>query len=525
MPPSRKPHIVFIVLDTHRYDRLGAYGCTRGLTPNLDAFAGSATLFEHAVSPAQWTIPSHASMFSGEFPTTHLTTQSGDMLDPAFRTLAVWLRCSGYDTTGYCNNPLVGVIDNGLTRGFNTFYNYGGAVPTTPASDLRRSLRLLSQVWERYTQLLRKISYPVQNMVARSERVFRFTLNPALVPLWTRFANFKGDTPRSAADTTRFVQQKIGPGQKQPQFLFANFMETHLPFSAPEPFFSRFAPTVKAERAAQDFLRVYNTQALRWLMPMETPFSALEAQTLNEMYDVEAAYQDHLLGRLLETLDQPYHRENTVVVIAADHGEMLGEHQLMSHGFGVYEELVRVPLMIRFPGQQQGERVSARVSTVQIFHTLLEAAGLDGREVEEHLAAPLEKFSLRRTSPPRTLPLVVSEAYPPQNVIRILEKENPGLLERFHCRSVYRAAYNQSAEKLIQVEPGPTALYRLDQDPREEHDLGAALNDAQRHPLQVGLDLFKDYALDRRPQTWTRRDVRIEDPRVLQRLKDLGYID
>src|SRR5690606_8954129 len=144
LPPSRKPHIVFIVLDTHRYDRLGAYGCTRGLTPNLDAFAGSATLFEHAVSPAQWTLPPHASLLRGELPTTHLTTQSGDMLDPAFRTLAVWLRCSGYDTTGYCNNPLVGVIDNGLTRGFNTFYNYGGAVPTTPASDLRRSLRLLS---------------------------------------------------------------------------------------------------------------------------------------------------------------------------------------------------------------------------------------------------------------------------------------------------------------------------------------------------------------------------------------------
>ncbi len=200
MPNSpRKPHIVFIVLDTHRYDRLGAYGYTRGTSPNLDAFAQGATVFERAIAPAQWTIPSHASMFTGEFPTTHLTTQSGDALDVYFPTIAEWLKNSGYRSTGFCNNPLVGVIDNELKRGFDTFYNYGGAITSTPARAAPQPVKLLSQVWERYTQLLRRISYPVQNTIARSDRIFRLTLNPAFVPLWTRFANFKGDTKQSLA--------------------------------------------------------------------------------------------------------------------------------------------------------------------------------------------------------------------------------------------------------------------------------------------------------------------------------------
>ena len=84
----------------------------------------------------------------------------------------------GYVGAGFCNNSLVGVIDNGLKRGFLTFYNYGGAVPTRPARDILQPVRLLSQLWSRYTQILRRISYPVQNFIAKSDNVFRFTLRP-----------------------------------------------------------------------------------------------------------------------------------------------------------------------------------------------------------------------------------------------------------------------------------------------------------------------------------------------------------
>jgi arylsulfatase A-like enzyme len=522
----RKPNIFLIVLDTHRFDRLGMYGYPKGASPHLDAFASQATVFERAITPGQWTIPAHASMFTGEYPTTHQTTQSQDMLDPFFRTAAEWMRKYGYTNAGFCNNPLVGVIDNGFKRGFNVFYNYGGAVPTTPARDIWQPVKLLSQVWSRYTQLLRRISYPVQNAVARSDRIFRLTLHPMLVPLWTRFANFKGNTPRALRDAKRFVERNLTPSmQDSPQFIFINLMETHLPFTVPEPFTARYAPTFTKERAARDFMRVYNTQALRWLLPMDEPFDPLEAQTLSEMYDAEVAYQDHLLSQLLQLLDEPYHRENSAVIIVADHGEMLGEHNMMGHGFGVFEELVRVPMILRAPGQTNARRVSETVSTVQIFHTLLDLAHLDPGEIFDHQGVNIEALSLARFDPRHADPLVVSEAYPPQNVIKIMEKDKQALMDDFASRMVFRAAYNQSQEKLVRVEGRRQVLYNLKSDPSEKDGVILAGESGQKHRLEFGLDLFFENAVQRQPQHWSRGKVAIEDRQVLQRLRDLGYIE
>ena len=148
MPATeQRPNIIFIVLDTHRLDRLGCYGYPRGVSPNLDAFAQTATIFDSAISPAQWTIPTHASLFSGEPASVHMTVQSGDILDARFQTLAQRLRASGYRTIGFCNNPLVGVINNGLRRGFETFYNYGGAIPSVPPKAARRVFAPFSKLW------------------------------------------------------------------------------------------------------------------------------------------------------------------------------------------------------------------------------------------------------------------------------------------------------------------------------------------------------------------------------------------
>ena len=176
------------------------YGYKRDVSPNLDNFAAASTVFENAISPAQWTVPSHASMFTGEYVNTHLTTQPGHSLDYHFKTIAEILSTNGYQSTGFCNNPLVGVLDNDLKRGFDTFYNYGGAIQTRPVRDTYLLLKPLSSLWSRYTQLLRKISYPIQNLFAQSDRMFQLSLRPAVVPLWTKLANFKGDTGKSLQD-------------------------------------------------------------------------------------------------------------------------------------------------------------------------------------------------------------------------------------------------------------------------------------------------------------------------------------
>jgi uncharacterized sulfatase len=511
-----KPDIVFIVLDTHRVDRLGCYGYPRGTTPNLDAFTERATLFEHAISPAQWTIPVHASLFSGEYPSTHGTIQAADALSDAFPTLAELLQREGYQTTGFCNNPLVGVLENGLRRGFEAFYNYGGAIPSPPATDRGKASWLLTRLRGWYRKLLNQVAQPIQQAVAASPTVFGTILNPSLVSLWTRHANFKGDTRRSIRDMTRFLGETHQGGR--PQFVFLNLMEPHLPYTPPERFTRQFAPIVKDEKAASDFINRYNKQALRWLLPLEQPLSAIEAKTLHDMYDAEVAYQDHLLATLLAELDRP-EWENTMVAIASDHGEMLGEHNIMGHGLGAYQELVHVPLMIRFPGQKRGRRVDQRVSTRSLFHTVLAAADVETVTGEHVGTVQTSDHNLERVADPGH---VYSEAYPPDNMTSIMEKHAPALLDAFAAKANRWAVYNH-VYKLIRVEGVRDDLFSLVSDPGEMKPLD---NEAElSEMLGRELDAFLADCRARRPEALSSANVDLEDEEVVERLRGLGYLE
>ena len=127
-----QPDIIFIVLDTQRADRLGCYGRKKANTPNLDRFAAEGVLFEQAISPAQWTIPSHASMFTGLYPTAHQVTQSSQSLPAERPHLAELLRDSGYQTVAFCNNPLVGILNNGLSAASRRFTITAALSPVCP---------------------------------------------------------------------------------------------------------------------------------------------------------------------------------------------------------------------------------------------------------------------------------------------------------------------------------------------------------------------------------------------------------
>ena len=348
MDQNNSKNVIMVVLDTHRFDRISAYGYQRPTTPNLDSIASESLFFERAITPGQWTIPSHASMFSGESPAAHMTLQADDILPKEFQTLASRLSSSGIKSTGFCNNPLVGILQNGFKRGFDQFYNYSGVVPSTPQKEIHDLWSPLRKLWTKYTQLLRRLSYPIQNTFASPNEFFLGALRPLFVPLWTRAANFKGMTERSIRDTARYLQE-IEEHKTEDHFVFLNLMETHLPYAPPERFIKEFVPYFNETPEAQHFMKNFNRNALQWLIPLMEPFSEIEAKTLSDMYDAEVAYQDHLLAQLISVLNSDFHKENSLVIFLADHGEMLGEHGYMGHGFGVHEELIHVPLFIRAP--------------------------------------------------------------------------------------------------------------------------------------------------------------------------------
>ena len=527
---STKPDIVFIVLDTHRADRLSCYGYPRDTTPHMDEFAGGATLFERAIVPAQWTIPSHASLFTGEYPTTHMATQIYDTLGGDQVTLAELLNRNGYATVGFCNNPLLGIVQNGLDRGFEEFYNYGGAVPNPP--DISKSRpRLVGRLFESYVRLMRRITVPIQNQFAHNHLLLRISMNPFVASLWLRHAHFKGNTTRSLRDVVGYMRIQRSAEPRRPLFVFVNLMETHLPYWPPPRFIQKFAPYYRREREARDFMHYYNTQAYRWMIPITQPFSEMADRTLNDLHDAEVAYQDHLLRRLFDYLNEPDVRDNTLVIITSDHGEGMNHHNFVGHSLVAYDDLLHVPLIIRYPRlYPAGKRVSSLVSTRRLFHSVLEAAGVlpNGNGVGNVHGAPVdvEGLSLARSvdSPDPEHETVLAEAYVPDTLLALMENQDPAAIDTFRCRSMRRAVY-RGRYKLITVGDEPDELFDMVDDPGEVHNL---LGEQPEHVAQLRniLSAFVQQAEARRPANWeASRKLSLDDETLTERLRALGYIE
>jgi len=522
----QRPDLIFIVLDTQRADRLGCYGHQKATTPNLDAFAERSVLFERAVSPAQWTIPSHASMFTGRYPTAHRVQQSLHSLGPDLPHLAEILRAAGYETVAFCNNPLVGILNNGFKRGFDRFYNYGGAIPSVPQSSSSLPWPL-NRGAEVYTQFLRRLSYPIQNFFGRSDLAFRLSLNAWLTPLWSRFANFKGQNERSINDVVNFLEERERRVRRKPLFLFINLMETHLPFWPPGRFVEQQAPYLHRSKEARDTMRRWNREAYRWAAPLAQPLGELESRVLSDMYDAEVAYQDDYLGRFFGALGARAASQNTLTLLTADHGDGLGEHGYMGHAFVAYDELLHVPLIAHWPRRfPAGSRVSAAVSTRRVFHTMLDAAGPLTESAARYNVAEAHALSLLETvygkDPEHGLAL--SEIYPPLNFVRAIEHRQPELLETFRCLSLRRALVHDGM-KLITVDGASDELFNLQNDPREHVSL---LKELPQDAARLQRHLARSIELVERQRDNTVAGAALEigaDDSLLQRLRGLGYID
>lgn len=506
------PDIVLIILDTLRRDRLSIYGHNRPTSPGFDAFAARSFLFERAVAPSQWTIPAHASLFTGLYPTTHGVVEANSQLSPANPTLAEILQVGGYHTVAFCNNPLVGALDNGLQRGFDAFYNYASAVPNRPADAAQSGLR------RRFRRWFRPYARRMGNQFARSDELFRLSLHPLLTPIWSKYINFKGNTAQSLDDLIAYWDSHHQGGATQPLFAFVNLMGAHLPYHPPQNLLDHLAPELRADRDAYRFINRFNADAAAWASPPEAPFNDWERAVLNGFYDAEIASQDHYLNKLLTHLLTK--GGNPCIIIAADHGEGHGEHDLFGHGFNVFQELVHVPLALHLPDGGAG-RVPAAVSTRRLFHTILDVAGiappLDEADPNADVAG-LSLLNLIAGASDREAGTAFAEAFPPSTFLNVLQHRSPALIERLRLRQVRRAVYTGDL-KLIMRENTVENLFDVASDPAETRDLAAAWP-AQSAALEQQINTF--VAGLRQPADLRHAEA---DEKVVEQLRALGYIE
>ncbi|NJL01092.1 MAG: sulfatase [Spirulinaceae cyanobacterium SM2_1_0] len=514
--PNQSPDIILLVLDTQRADRLGCYGYEAPTSPALDRLAAESTRFSQAIAAAQWTIPSHASMFTGVYPATHQMMQSYSVLPAEMPTLAERLRDGGYFTAAFCNNPLVGVINNGFRRGFYSFLNYSGLLTSRP-NQAGVPANFVDRYRSWFKRQLASALEQTQDVFARNDTLLALSFTPLLVPLWQTALSFKGNTAKSLADAAELHIQRRGADREQPVFSFINLMGTHMPYHPPRRFIEKFAPHVLKDRQAQRYLRQFNADVYGWLAPLADPLNAAHKATLDGMYDAEVAAQDEQVGLFLERLRASGRLDNTLLIVCADHGEHLGEKRLLGHTNAIYNELAQVPLIVRdrtgaFPAANVCNDV---ISTRRLFHTVLAAAGC---------ATPAEAtLSLALGREVDASP-VFAEAVPPQNVINLLMQRQPELVRARGCDRPTRAVWNNEYKLLVKGS-GDAAdiceLYHVLNDPRETLNLSDILPE-QVEWLQDQLTAYNNNVA---PVLTPDRADNFDDPLVYERLRDLGYIE
>lgn len=302
-PP--RPSFLLISVDTLRRDHLGSYGYPRATSPQIDALAARGTVFTNAVSTSSWTLPAHASLLTGRYPSYHGLEDDGLKLRQDVPTLAASLQAAGYHTLAVVSHVYVSRAF-GLERGFDVFDD---------------------------SLIEEGLSNPVAEAVV-----------------------------------DRFLEH-AGEGLAEPFFAFVHFFDPHWPYEPPEPFRSRFALAGYAGPV---------DGSVRSLLPWwaDEPMPAEDRDQMLALYDGEIAYLDGQIGRLLDALEDPARRGETVVLITADHGEEFKDHGRLGHGRTLFEEQLRVPLVAAgHPLFAPGTRRDDLVSITDLAPTILDLAG------------------------------------------------------------------------------------------------------------------------------------------------------
>lgn len=429
--PQRRrdvPNVVLLVMDTTRADALSCYGSPRKTSPHIDQIAAEGTLYERAYANAPWTLPSHATMFTGLLPSQHGATGENMHLDDRFVTLAEVLSKHGYRTFGWSANANISRRAN-TAQGFERFVLHPfGKYPQ------RFLLANLAKDWLHLT-----------DYGARHAN--------ALAKQWIRQCQEAGD----------------------PFFIFINYMEMHS-FYGSTPNLRRWFASGRALRKALSI-----TQYVGHYGNGTASTAPENFRLLRTLYDGDMTYLDRCIGELADYLRSLGILDNTLLIITSDHGEEFGEHRLVGHSFGIYNSLLHVPLIIRYPKRfAPGRRHRQLAQLSDLFPTILDALDipctgthpLDGRS----LLAPLKQG---------TRPYAVAEKHYHADWIG----EFLGPLGKWNGIPLQRRlrCIQDDRFKYIWSSLGHDELYDLREDPQEQKNLIASLP-AQARKLHAALE-------------------------------------
>ncbi|MBZ0272250.1 sulfatase [bacterium] len=327
-PPAGAPNVLLVVVDTLRVDAIGAYGNNKARTPNIDALAARGVLFRDVTSVSSWTRPVMASILTGLRPREHKVNALTGTMDAAHWTIAERARNAGFATIGVVTNPIL-KSHFGFGHGFAVFDD------TTQATDAAWFMS----------------GYPVARAMGLAPR---------------------GKTTRKINDAERAVNRLLRAVDARgdaPYFAWLHLMDPHAPYELHEDLtvLPKNAPMLR-------FFYQYDDRDRDLLRKVP-----LAKALYRSLYDGEVAYTDRAIGRLFAELKARHDLSNTVVVFTSDHGEQFLEHDGLLHGYSLYQEEVRVPLIVAGPGIEPAV-VDAPRSNIGLAKLLLALAGIENAD-------------------------------------------------------------------------------------------------------------------------------------------------
>lgn len=315
---GKKPNVLLIVLDTARGDRFSCMGYKRNTSPNIDRIFAEGTIFENAYSTACWTLPSHASLFTGLYPTQAGATSETLQL-PAFNeTLAQTLQKAKYKTAAFVCNSWISE-ERGFASGFDEYHEmwrkseWTGTAAAVPIAELAATEKILAWLNHRQTNT-------------------------------------------------------------SPFFMFVNLNCVHLPYAPPDPFLSKF---LAGKYDNEDIEKAASVRSMWTYLAGKLKLGEKDFQIMSDLYDGEVAFADYCVGRIVKQVEKLQILDDTIVILTSDHGENLGEHGRIDHHICMYETTLHIPLMIRYPaGFKAAGRISDLVGITDIAPTILDLCNI-----------------------------------------------------------------------------------------------------------------------------------------------------
>lgn len=453
----KKPNILLLTIDTLRADWLGCYGHPKPLSPNIDRLARQSIRFNQAITGGSWTqaafpvmlTSSYASMYGGclgplsedrPSPITHLTIQ-------------------GYKTAAFSTSPLLSKIF-AYDQGFEHF------VDIIPAEK---------------DPLFRKIKGGQHLLKSKQMHQIALAMGQKMRPA-------KVYEPANVLVDALIDWLSLNT---DPFFVWGHFMDVHWPYHIEE----QLKEPAQIAQAWQDLVHLHE---VNW--NGATISTAQKAHYMN-LYEQAITYTDAEIGRLLDWLDNTPQGQNCIVVIVSDHGEEFMERGYWGHvEINLYDEILRIPMLIRLPGQQEGQVIDQQVRTLDLMPTLLDLCNI---MPPEHI----EGSSLR--------PLWEGNSHLYDEPISISERWR----EDSHVVAIRTESFKYIWDSNTPQKP---LLFNLVIDPLEQHNV------IDKYPIEAAqFQQEVEVHLKRVAQSSPngRIDEPILDKKAINRLRDLGYVE